>query len=42
LLEDVDQPVIQRHEALLGHLDEQDLRTLVALLAKVRSGPAQT
>jgi len=39
LLEAVDQPVVDSHEALLGHLDEQDLRTLLELLAKVRGGP---
>lgn len=36
LLERVDQPVLDSHERLLGHVSEHDLRTLLKLLAKVR------
>jgi DNA-binding MarR family transcriptional regulator len=36
LLDRVDQPVLDSHERLLGHVTERDLRTLLQLLAKVR------
>lgn len=38
LLEQLDEPVDALHRALLGHLDQDELRTLIALLAKVRAG----
>ena len=38
LLEQLDQPVDELHRGLLDHLDEGELKTLIALLAKVRSG----
>jgi len=38
LLDELDQPVEELHRGLLGHLDEGELRTLIALLAKVRAG----
>ncbi len=36
LLDKVDQPVVESHERLLGHVSERDLRTLLTVLAKVR------
>ena len=36
LLDEVDQPVRESHERLLGHVSAQDLRTLLELLTKVR------
>ena len=38
LLDRVDQPVIDSHERLIGHLDGRELKTLLGLLAKVRRG----
>ena len=36
LLDRVDQPVLDSHERLLGHVSERDLRALLQLLARVR------
>jgi DNA-binding MarR family transcriptional regulator len=38
LLDRVDQPVIDSHERLIGHLDSRELKALLGLLAKVRRG----
>jgi DNA-binding MarR family transcriptional regulator len=38
LLELLDQPVDELHRGLLGHLDGDELKILISLLAKVRSG----
>jgi DNA-binding MarR family transcriptional regulator len=37
LLEQLDAPVDELHRALLGHLSQDELRTLVTLLARVRA-----
>jgi DNA-binding MarR family transcriptional regulator len=37
LLAELDAPVAELHQQLLGHVPEQDLRTLVEVLAKVRT-----
>ncbi len=38
LLDGLDAPVEALHRDTLGHLEEEELRTLIALLAKVRGG----
>ncbi len=37
LLAELDEPVAELHRRLLGHMSEPDLRTLVALLERVRT-----
>jgi DNA-binding MarR family transcriptional regulator len=39
LLDRLDQPVVEMHERLMGHVGEQRMRTLLALLAAVRRAP---
>jgi len=39
LLEQLDAPVLEGHRRQLGHLSEQDLRTLIELLARARRQP---
>jgi DNA-binding MarR family transcriptional regulator len=38
VLEELDEPVDALHRSTLGHLDPDELRTLIALLARARAG----
>jgi DNA-binding MarR family transcriptional regulator len=38
LVDRLDEPMAELHRQLLGHLDPEELRTLTALLTKVRAG----
>ena len=37
----LDEPVVAMHDQLLGHMSEDQLRTLIALLALARDGVAR-